>query len=261
MKIVATIILFYSAVAGAFSGYDVNQEAAPVELQYMVKTLSSYNKLRPQENTDKTDAKLKQLNDLMIHFQKAENYFIFKTETYKAVYEINPGRNFESNGVTFRRTSLEKKYSKYRSDFPFFYFLIYGLFADYEMFRQEKSKQTRLATPWLNFLNENEFEDSIEAMRTFIIQIIDRIIVKFTFYSFGQDSLNKSADLITFSDQKEERPTGGVTTITEKVLKKISDKKAEFTFKNLPISELFPDPDPSYTPPKVLPTPTNDWKN
>lgn len=264
MKRILTLLLFISQSAIAYTGYKTNSEISPIELQYMMQTLSSYNKTHPNENTEDVDQKLKTLNDLMIQFQKAENYFIFKTETYKAVYEITPGRNFESNGVTFRYKLLNHKYEKYRNEYPFFYFLINGLFTDYELFLEEKSKKTRLATPWLNFLNENELENSIVAIRGLILQIIDRIIVKLQFYSFESDNFKKTGDLITFENLKEEQPTTDISSIAEKVIQKAKEQFSstpEFTFKNLPISELFPDPDPNYTAPEKLPEPINDWKN
>lgn len=264
-------MILFSSNAFAYSGYEANDDMIPIELQYMVKSLNSFNEDNPTNKTDEIDKKLKKLNSLLISLRKAEIYFITKTEVYKAIYEISPGQNFISTSINFNFPFLEKKFLDNKDRYPFVYFLIYGLYNDYKAFREENSPKSKLATPWLNFFNENDFVDSRDKVKGLIEKIIDRLITKISFYNYGNESLDKSGDIIKIVQREIQKPGPAVKDIAESVIKKLSDAKnvdsakgessSAFSFSDLPLSELFPDPDPNYNAPENLPKPTDDWKN
>jgi hypothetical protein len=270
MKKLLLIFLFSSKVL-AYSNYEANFETIPIELQYMVTSLNSFNEDHPKNDTKQIDKQIEKLNSLLTYLRKAEIYFIAKTEIYKAIYEISPGRNFVSTTLNFNFPFVEKKFLAKKDRYPFIYFLLYGLYNDYRSFKEENSPKSTLATPWLNFLNENDFEDVSDKINGLIEKIIERLITKISFYNFGNDSVDKSGDIIKIVNKEESKEKTAVKEIAESVIKKLSDAKtvgskagesdSGFSFSDLPLSELFPSADPNYNAPEKLPDPTNDWDN
>lgn len=270
MKTLLIFIIFTSKALG-FSGYDLNIDMAPIELKYMLTSLNSYNEDNSANESKSLDQKIKKLNSLLIPLSKAEIYFLIKTEIYKAIYEISPGDSFVSTSINFNFSFLENKFIQNKERYPFVYFLIYGLYNDYKKLWEEKSSKSKLATPWLNFLNENDFPDSRDRIKSLIEEIIDRLVIKISFYNLENENLEKSEDIIKIVDRKTPNESSSVSTIAEGVIKKLNknenleilNKKDQsiFSFSDLPLSEIFPEPDPNYNAPEKLPEPTDDWNN
>lgn len=254
------LLFFFSQVAQAVIVYEYNEEEIPIELKYMLNTLSTYNQENPEGKVTEINETIKSLNQFMSKFQKGENYFFIKTETYKAIYELSPGQRFQSTQLTFPSGNLQTKFGKVKESYPFIYWMIIGLINDYRKFREKNDNNSKLSTPWLNYFNENDPAETKDQIQNLILSILQRIIEKYEFYAVAFENLEQGGLPIKIMKKEEGKKAVPIEEIAETVVKKATKKYEDsFDYKSLTLSELFPDPDPSYTPPENLPEPVKNY--
>ena len=186
--------LFVSNSVFAKYKYDFQSQELPLELQYLLLSLEKANQDSEEKIINDSNRMIASLSDAISDFSKAEIYFLIKTEIFKAVYEIGPGKTFKSNKLNFQINQLMQKMTPLKNDMPFSYWMVLGLAEDYRIFRNNNDPKMALPTPWLNFFNENDVNEIQSVTQSLCLSIIQRIIKKFDVYRIANSPQNQAVN-------------------------------------------------------------------
>ncbi|RLA64696.1 MAG: hypothetical protein DRQ88_07140 [Epsilonproteobacteria bacterium] len=257
----------------------------PAEFSYLIESIQLY----PLENKEREilGENIKELDQMLSELTKEEVYFLLKSEIYKGLLErpklkkqniyYNPEILKSLNSIIEVRLDDYHKFAQW---------LLFAVYTDlrqifdspfYNTFIVKKKtglplksknllmmqKRFDFILPWYEEIINSTPEELHESIKENMFDLLNIIeikvndLIKFSrFEKFKLDPNKKTLSFFTTKtllegqkDIKEEKMLDITIEESPKVM-----AKQEWIPKNAPM-----DPNPDYTPPKVLPAPVNDW--